>query len=214
MIAGVFFDLDGTLVDSLEDICGHLNAVRERYYSLPRRPSTDLRSAIGYGVDHLARQGCPELPESEMLRVIERFRASYLENPHVGGSLYPGVKETLAYLRSRPGLKLAVVTNKLTKVAESTLRHYLPGFSFDAIAGPDSVSRHKPDPAHLTEVAVKIGILARNVWMVGDHDVDRQCAEAAGAGFLAAGYGFGKVTGVPGKVLGSFDELLAHLRLG
>lgn len=214
MKSAVFLDLDGTLVDSLEDICGHLNHVRERHYGLSRRPTAELRPFIGHGVDYLMRHGCPELPETEISQVTERFRASYLAAPHAGGALYPGVQSTLEWLRKQPDLKLAIVTNKHTKVAEKTLQHYLPTIRFDAIAGADSVTRYKPHPEHLLEVAVNLGVSPAKSWMVGDHDVDRQCAEAAGARFLAAGYGFGQVTGVPGQVLAEFAELLGHLKLG
>lgn len=214
MKSGIFLDLDGTLVDSLEDICGHLNHVRDVQYRLPRRSTAELRPFIGHGVEYLARQGCPELPESMMPDVIERFRASYLAAPHAGGALYPGVLDTLEWLRTQPGLKIAVITNKHTKVAEKTLEHYLPTVKFDAIAGADSVSKFKPDPMHLLEVAKKLGVSPAKSWMVGDHDVDRQCAEAAGARFLAAGYGFGRVTGVAGQILTEFAELLGHLKLG
>jgi phosphoglycolate phosphatase len=214
MDSGVFLDLDGTLVDSLEDICWNLNAVRETCYGLPRRTTEELRPAIGHGSEHLARHGVPELPETELPRVIERFRAFYMDNPYAGGSLYPGVRETLTTLKAMPHLKVAVVTNKMTAIAEVTLAHYLPGFDFDLIAGADSVSRCKPHAAHLLEVAVKVGALPQKSWMVGDHAVDRQCAEAAGARFLAAGYGFGGVEGVPGRILSAFPEVLQHVKLG
>jgi phosphoglycolate phosphatase len=212
--SGLFLDLDGTLVDSLEDICGHLNHVRESYYGLARRPSQELRPFIGHGIQYLVKNGCPELEAGELPAVIERFRASYLERPGSGGSLYPGVRETLEWLRSRPGLKIAVVTNKHTNVAEKTLAHYLPTVSFDAIAGPDSVSRFKPDPAHLLEVASRLGVPPERSWMVGDHEVDKLCAKAAGARFLAAGYGFGRVAGESGRTLSEFSEVLGHLKLG
>jgi len=216
MISAIFLDLDGTLIDSLEDICGHLNRVRQRVYGLPLRPTGELRPCIGHGVDYLIKHGCPELPASEHPRVVEAFRNSYLEDPYVGGAPYAGVAETLETLRRRPGLKVSVVTNKHTKVAELTLKHYLPTITFDHVAGADSVTRFKPHPAHLLEAARKVGIdpAKGGMVMVGDHEVDRQCAEAAGARFFAAGYGFGGVKGTPGQILNAFPELLAHLKLG
>ncbi len=214
MKSGIFLDLDGTLVDSLEDICGHLNRVRVEDYNLPRRSTADLRPFIGHGIAHLARQGLPELLESELPEVMERFRMYYLAAPYAGGALYPGVKETLETLQSRPELVLAVVTNKHTKVAERTLEHYLPSVRFDCVAGADRFANFKPHPDHLLEVAKLLGVSPARSWMVGDHDVDRKCAEAAGARFLAAGYGFGRVTGVPGKILAQFSDLLDHVNLG
>ncbi len=216
MISAIFLDLDGTLIDSLEDICGHLNRVRHKVYGLPIRSTEELRPCIGHGVNYLVQHGCPELPAEEQPKAIEAFRLSYLEEPYAGGSAYPGVEETLRTLRAKAGLKVAVVTNKHTKVAELTLQHYLPTITFDAIAGLDSVSRFKPHPAHLLEAARKVGVdpSKGGMVMVGDHEVDRQCAEAAGARFLAAGYGFGRVKGTPGQILNAFPELLTHLKLG
>ncbi len=209
---GILLDLDGTLVDSLADICFHVNAVREAN-GLPRLSDAALRPAIGRGVEHLVREGIPELPPAKAPELIAHFRKSYLENPHAGGRLYPGVRETLAYLRRERRIRLAIVTNKITSVARKSLEYYLPGFLFDDISGPDRVSAMKPDPRHLEEVMERIHVGCEDAWFVGDIEVDKQCAEASGTSFLAASYGFGGVAAAPDQRLWSFPEILRKVPL-
>lgn len=189
---GVLCDLDGTLVHSLPDICGNVNRVREAH-GLEPRPDEVLRPCIGRGVDNLIREGIPEVPEAEIPGLIAEFREQYMETPSWGGALYPGVEATLKKLRARTDIRLAVVTNKHSLVAERTLAHYLPGFVFDAVMGPDRVSRRKPEPHHILEVLVKLSLDPARTLFIGDDPVDVACADAAGVGFLAAGYGFGGV---------------------
>lgn len=208
---GILFDLDGTLVDSLSDICGHLNRVRA-FYGLPALPEAHLRLFIGKGIENLIKGGFKEMAPEQMPDVINLYRDYYLEQPGIHGSLYPGVRETLDTLRNRSGLSLGIVTNKSTDVAIKTVEHYLPGFRFDIVAGPELVSQKKPSPLALLETMAKLGGLQPgNTWFVGDDPVDRQCAESSGVNFLAAGYGFGGVTAEPARRLGAFPDLLEKI---
>lgn len=206
---GVLFDLDGTLVNSLADICGNINRVREKRGLTPR-PFGELTRFIGKGAEYLVAGSFPELPGSAVPELVEAYRDEYLANPFLGGSVYPGVRVTLEALRGR-GARLAVCTNKLSAVSEMTLDYYLPGFRFEAVYGPDRVSRKKPEPEHLLEPMRALGLSAGSTWFVGDDPVDAACAEAAGVGFFAAGYGFGGVKAAPESTLSAFTDLLAKL---
>lgn len=207
----ILFDLDGTLVNSLADICGVINLVRG---DLGLRPLTTdhLRQFIGKGVEHLMRGSIPERPVEQHPEMAEHFRRRYLQNPHVGGHLYSGVRETLTRLRGE-GIKLGIATNKPTAAAEKTLQYYLPEFPFDVLAGPEKVSAKKPDPRHLLELLPGLGVTAQQVCFIGDDPVDLACAEAAGISFLAAGYGFGGVKTDPSRTLTAFPDLLGKLSL-
>jgi len=206
---GVLFDLDGTLVNTLLDIVGSINAVRENH-SLPTLSLETIRSHIGKGAQHLVRHCFADYPEVTVDELVAAYRNDYYENPVRGGSLYPGVRETLEALRAK-GARIGVATNKPSLLADVTLAHYLPGFKFDVVAGPERVSRHKPHPAHLTELLPKLDLAATEAWFVGDDPVDAQCAEAAGVHFLGAGYGFGRVEVSPLKRLDSFSDLLQKI---
>lgn len=210
--SGVLFDLDGTLVYSLPDIVGVVNAVRARA-KLPALEMEAVRPHIGRGGTHLLGACLPELKDADLDGFVAQFRALYLEKPHWGGHLYPGVLETLKELRSRPSLKLGIVTNKSTPVANRTLEHYLPGLEFDIVAGCDTVSSRKPDPRHLSETLPRLGLSPRSAWFVGDDLVDRQCAEGAGVNFLGACYGFGRVSVEPERRLEEFSEVLVKVPL-
>lgn len=204
----VIFDLDGTLVHSLPDICGALNMIRARRGE-PKFTETEVREHIGKGARHLVKSCFPDVVDDKALELITKeYRDNCTNHPHMGGHLYPGVKETLVELRGR-GYLLAVATNKPTAAAIASLNYYLPGFGFEWVAGPERVSEKKPHPAHLTEVMEKIGVFSVATLYVGDSQVDLEVAERAGVKFLAAGFGFGKVVG--GIRLGQFSDLLSHL---
>ena len=134
-VLAILFDLDGTLIDSLGDISGVVNLVRKEWKLAPW-PAETVRPCVGRGKEHLIRHVMPEIPDDEVLQAVERYTALFLKLDPPSGQLYPGVRETMAYLRSLPSLKLAIATNKTAVVAEKALRHYLPDIQFDAVAGP------------------------------------------------------------------------------
>jgi phosphoglycolate phosphatase len=206
----VLFDLDGTLVDSLPDIAGNLNRVREFYGLSPLSPDS-LRPHIGKGAEHLVRETFRDLPGAEVSEIAIKYRDFYVETPFLGGALFPKVRETLEKLRSEWGMKLAVATNKPTKAALETLSYYLPGFSFDWVAGPEKVSEKKPSPKHLFEVLEAIQVRPADAFYVGDDPVDWQCAKAAKIPFFAITFGIGRVRTNGPEDLFSFAELLEKI---
>jgi phosphoglycolate phosphatase len=208
---GIFFDLDGTLIDSLEDICFHVNRVRCDY-GLHEHPVEFLHPFIGKGVEHLLLHGISEVVEDiGVAKLRNDFRSHYAEQPGVKGAPYPGVVELLSRLRTRPDVRLGVVTNKSTTIAEKTLQHYLPQVVFDAVSGPEVVSFPKPRPEHLLETLEKCKVQKSEALFVGDHAVDQACAQAAGVKFLGAAYGFGGVQVTPEERLECFSDLWGHI---
>jgi len=206
-VPAILFDLDGTLVDSLSDIAGAVNHMRGLHRLSPL-PLGTVRKFIGRGLEHLVRQAFPELNPEQSDELIEKYRSYYHEHACSTGTLYPGVRETLEALRQKPGLKLAIVTNKPSLIADKTLAHYLPGFYFDAVAGPERVAERKPSPRHLLDVLARLEVAPADAWYVGDHPVDEQCARAAGVRFLGAGYGFGGIKIDDARMLQSFAQIL------
>lgn len=206
---GLLLDLDGTLVNSLIDICAAVNHVRHMH-TLPDLAENEIRPFIGKGADYLL-QGCfPGRSELEVNELVEEYRVFYNAHPCMGGSVYPDVPAALATLRWK-GYELAVVTNKPTGVAEKTLAHYLPDVSFSAVMGPEKVSRPKPDASHILETLSLLNIDRSHASFVGDDPVDASCAEAAGVRFFGAVYGFGGVQVPEGQRLARFSDLLMVL---
>ena len=206
---GILFDLDGTLVDSLADICGNVNKVRAGF-QLPPLATEVLVKYIGKGVEQLIHLSFPELDESDRNGLVAKYREHYAQSPTMGGKIYPGVRETLETLQQR-GIKIAVATNKATDIAHQTLAHYLPGIQFDLVAGPEKVSKRKPAPEHLTEVISQLGLETQNVCFIGDDPVDKASANAAGVQFLGAAYGFGGVPVEGSERLEQFSDLLSRI---
>lgn len=208
----LLLDLDGTLVNSLGDICGLVNRLREDSGLLPR-PDSELIPCIGDGALSLMQRAVPELKEDDHVRLAQAYRDLYSVRPHWRGEVYPGVSQTLDFLRKREGVKLAVVTNKPTLSAEATLKHYLPHVAFDLVFGPERVRAQKPSPLHILDTLAALGRPAESAWFVGDSPVDQLSAEAAQVRFLAATYGFGGVTGSGPRNLRNFSEILSFLEI-
>lgn len=206
---GLFFDLDGTLVDTLPDIAGVVNRMRGDY-GLSPLPEPEVARFVGRGVECLMT-GCfadhhGEIPLEDL---VDGYRRGFLRSDPAG-RLYPGVRETLGLFKER-GYRLGVVTNRLSELAEKTLRLYLPELAFDVILGPDRVPRPKPDPAHLRLALERTEVAPENACFVGDHEVDLACARAAGVAFRGASYGLSGVLVPPEERLGSFAELPRRL---
>jgi len=206
----IVFDLDGTLVNSLPDICHNLNLLRARR-GLSTYDEAFLRPLIGQGLESFVAGAMSEFQKDEFPELIQEYRSIYLEYPGVNGHIYPGVLETLTWLRKNPATRLAIATNKSHPVALKTLEHYLPDFKFDVVRGREKVSRCKPDKAHLLEVLAELEISPHRAWFVGDDPVDLQCAQSAQVRFLAAGYGFGNVVAPASQTLKQFNDLIHHL---
>ena len=204
----ILFDLDGTLINTLPDIVGVVNRVREEL-GLGVRPQPEIVRYIGKGAEVLV-EGCfgEVLKLHSIEALVARFRSRYYLEPHHGGHLYAGVEHTLDTLR-RSGLQIGVATNKPERAAQVTLQHYLPDFTFDIVACPENVSGKKPDPAHLTEPLQQLSVSNREAVFVGDDPVDLAAATAAGVRFFGAGFGFGNVKAP--QMLQAFTDLLDYL---
>lgn len=181
-----------------------------RHYGLGNLPQEQVRRSIGKGVEFLVKGCFPEMSQDKIPEVLQTHREFYLKYPHAGGHVYPQVQETLNALRQN-GFKISIATNKPKQVAVLTLEYYLPGIRFDAVCGPEDVTKKKPAAEHLLETLHRTGVSPSNAWYCGDDPVDQACAEAARVKFLAAGWGFGGVKGNPSNHLTEFSMILKHV---
>jgi phosphoglycolate phosphatase len=185
----ILFDLDGTLVDSVQDICEAANvALRER--NLPSLSAKVVRGMIGDGLPKLAERALQEAGgKSDQLQDFTLRVSSYYEkHAAVFTRCYPGAYPVLRELRAR-GIKLGVVTNKPTSAARSLLKDLDILGMLGVVVGSDSLPR-KPDPAPVLEAIRILAIEPDGVMMVGDsaHDID--AAHAAGISSVAVTYGY------------------------
>jgi phosphoglycolate phosphatase len=207
-VKGVLFDLDGTLIDSRNDIAACVNFTLA---ALGRRSPLSVESVgrmVGDGVRQLLARAAGPLDEATMKRALEIFLSYYFDHCADTTQLYPNVMETLKALRPRG---LAVVTNKPMAHTEKTLKALGVESLFEVVLGGDSLLTRKPDPGPVTEALRRLGVLPAQAVMVGDSPMDIQSAQAAGVRVAAVTYGFR--TGVelmsysPDFLINGFAEL-------
>jgi phosphoglycolate phosphatase len=189
-IQAVLFDLDGTLLDTLEDIASAANEVLGRH-GLPAHPPEAYRRFIGDGVAMLFRRALPpEHAEPERVaRCVEDFRGAYARSWDVRTCPYDGIPELLDALASR-GLVLALLSNKPDDFTRLCASAYLARWPFRAVLGQREGTPRKPDPAGALEIAGQLGVPAGQFLYVGDSAVDMETARRAGMRPVGVSWGF------------------------
>ena len=186
----IIFDLDGTLVDSAEDLRAALNRLLAELGLRPIEP-TEIKGMIGDGVLKLldralvAANGDPQQKDALLPRFLEIYQA----NPATLTRCYPGVAETLEALR-RKGFRMAVVTNKPVFATNKILQALGLAEFFPVAVGGDSVQQRKPHPAPLLVAARQLEVDVGQALMVGDNIHDVEAAHAAGMRCVAVTYGY------------------------
>jgi phosphoglycolate phosphatase len=183
----LIFDLDGTLVDSQEDIAAGVNYMRS-IYSLPALPVAGVLEHVGQGVPHLIKNvlGKDYLDRSE--EATDHYREYYSNHLLDNTVLYPGVKEALESLKNIP---IALVSNKPTKYCLATLEGLGITYYFRWVLGGDALEERKPNPAPLLKIIREAGAGPENTVMVGDSIYDLQAGQGAGAKVCMVTYGYG-----------------------
>jgi len=209
----VFFDFDGTLIDSRADLAETVNHTR-RDLGLAELPLETVLGNVGMGAKYLLSHSIPEKAD-EVDRLWEIFRGHYAEHMLDHCSLYPGVRETLAELHDR-GWLMGINTAKPRFATMAILEHFgiLRHFGNAVIAAGDCPEL-KPSPLPVRECAARMNghRLSSNDWMVGDGWPDLQCATNAGIKSAWCTYGFGELRDSRYTVkIGRFDELLRYLK--
>ncbi len=200
----LIFDLDGTLIDSKEDLANAVNAARRRMALAPL-PNELVYSYVGNGAPTLIRRAMgPEATEADVQTALEYFMAYYKEHMLDCTTLYPGVREALDTLRDS-GMKMSVLTNKPVRFSQLLVERLGLGEHFFRVYGGNSFEEKKPDPEGVYKLLEESGVPAGRAMMVGDSDVDIRTAR--NAGILACGvtYGFQPET---------LDEVPPDIRLG
>ena len=184
----VIFDLDGTILDTLEDLYLSVNhALRENAY--PERTLDEVRRFVGNGIRKLIERAVPDGCEPEQIDAVHAsFTAYYTEHCADHTAPYKGIEELLKDLRSA-GMRTAVVSNKADYAVQSLCKEYFPGL-FDAVAGEREGVRRKPAPDAVEAVLETLGIAREQAIYIGDSDVDIATAENAGIPCISVDWGF------------------------
>jgi len=189
--AAVLFDLDGTLLDTLEDLGDSVNAVLARL-GHPTQEMSRYRYFVGDGVSNLVRRALPEplgRDEAVVETVTPLVRAEYGRRWHDKTHPYPGVPELLTGLAHR-GVKLSVLSNKPHPATLEVMGYFLSEWRFDVVLGARPGVPIKPDPGAALDVCTQLGVRPGVVLYLGDTNTDMQTAVGAGMYPVGALWGF------------------------
>ena len=180
MSIGILFDLDGTLLNTLEDLADGTNYALASF-GYPRRTLEEVRCFVGNGAANLIAQAVPA--GQDPAPVLKAFQAYYPTHCQIKTAPYPGILEALAELgRKYP---VAIVSNKPDAAVKPLCAHYFPGvFAMGERVG----CPRKPDPAMVRRAMEAIGVT--DCIYVGDSEVDVQTAKNAGVPCLSVLWGF------------------------
>lgn len=189
---GCLFDLDGTLLDTLDDLANSMNAALAAC-GLPGRPNLDEHKyMVGQGVDVYVRMAMREAAAADS-RLFDKVRSAYRDiygrNWNVKTRPYEGIPELVDQIRRR-GLKVAVLSNKPDEVTQKTVETFLGSGRFDLVRGALENVPLKPDPTAALAVAIELGIEPGEFLYIGDTAVDMKTAKSAGMFAVGALWGF------------------------
>ena len=186
----VIFDLDGTLLDTLEDLADSLNRVLQDK-GLPTHPTKAFRYFVGNGAAMLVSRALPPEKRNDELTAdcLEAFRREYNRNWNVKTKPYNGVSELLDAL-TRKHIEMAVLTNKPQPFAELCIHEFFSGWEFALVLGQRDGIPMKPDPAGPREIIRCLDIPSHEFLYLGDSDVDMKTAVNADMFPIGAMWGF------------------------
>src|SRR5437588_5556187 len=187
-VRALIFDLDGTLIDSKQDLIRSVNAmlVEMGHKTLPE---DTISGYIGHGAPVLISRALGNgATEEERERALKFFLAHYEEHKLDSTRAYAGVAEALEGLREFP---MAVLTNKPVRVSMRILEELGLAKYFRAVYGGNSFETKKPDPLGARTILREFGVASAEAMLIGDSEVDVQAARNAGTLVAAVNYGFG-----------------------
>jgi phosphoglycolate phosphatase len=202
----IVFDLDGTLIDSRQDLCNSVNATLQ-HFGLRALPDEVIAGFIGDGAAMLIRRalavpgelpaGSPAPEEAFFEEAFAYFLAYYRAHKLDFTQIYPGVLESLESLKTLPdgaARPMAVLTNKPVGPARAICDGLGLSPYFFSIYGGDSFATKKPDPLGLRTLMAEAGVEPDETLMIGDSDVDIRTARNAGAWALGCSFGLAPET--------------------
>ena len=189
-IQGVIFDLDGTLIDSLEDIGDAMNHILAKY-GLPRHSLDKYRYFVGDGLDNLVKRSLPPelVCDKNVSFYLSEFKSLYGEHCLDKTAPYPGILNMLQYLWKN-NIHTAVFSNKSDEFTKHIVNSIFPGHEFETVSGAGNAILKKPDPAEAIRIMKSWKIDSAECLFVGDLPVDVETAHRSGMLSVAVTWGF------------------------
>lgn len=188
MIKAVFFDLDGTLLDTSKDLGAALNAVRQAH-GLHALADALTRAEVSNGATALVKLGFGEIDNEALQAYRQELLNYYLQNIAHHSIAFDGIEPLIKAL-SQAKLQWGIVTNKPEAYTTPLMRHFIFASQPCAIVCPEHVAAAKPDPQGLMLACQQAGCLPHEAIYVGDHLRDIQAGKNANMATIAVGYGF------------------------
>lgn len=202
------FDIDGTLLDSAQDICGAVQHVLAAHVSQPL-PFEYLRSFVGFHLDAVFTEVVPHAGREQLDEMIQLYKETYLGRKHASTRLFPGVVETLSALGGRK----STATTKGTPTTRAVLEQFGLLQFFDHVQGTDGFPC-KPAPDVIERSLAALGARPGDCLFVGDSAADMEAGRRAGVRICAVNYGYGTPEALaewkPDYRISDLRELLPH----
>jgi phosphoglycolate phosphatase len=176
--SGVLFDLDGTLLNTLDDIAESMNSVLEKH-GLPQHPVDTYRYFVGEGMEILVRKSLPaQVWADDFISILfDEMKYTYQKRWNLKTKPYDGIADVLMSIK-RAGVHIGVLSNKIHEVTCETVRYYFNQVEFDTVIGHRDF-RRKPSPEAAFFIAQQWGSSPEQILYVGDSMVDMQTATNA-----------------------------------
>ncbi|MBN2667804.1 MAG: HAD family hydrolase [Bacteroidales bacterium] len=188
-IKAVIFDLDGTLLNTLNDISEIVNSVLELHH-FKTFSTNDYKQFIGNGLEMLCRRALPKNIDEYLFKsIFVEVKEAYNERQNIKTKPFDGVIEMLANLQ-RLNISIAVLSNKPHEFVKPTIDHYFPNINFSLMYGARKEYERKPDPTVLLMMLNEMSLKKDECLYVGDTETDILTAKNAGVDSIAVLWGF------------------------
>lgn len=186
----IIFDLDGTLLDTLQDLGDSCNAILQQY-GYPVHQLAAYKNFVGNGVQKLIERALPENARNEatMTTLLTAFKKYYEEKPISHTQPYTGIIPLLQQLKSL-GYLISVASNKYHEAVIPLMNQYFPDISFDLVLGHRTGRPAKPDPDIVLDSLQTLAVAKEDCFYVGDSSVDMDTANNAGVTSIGVTWGF------------------------
>lgn len=189
MFEAVIFDLDGTILNTLDDLADSANYVLAAQ-GFPTHPTEQYKTFVGNGIPKLIQRMLPTDASDEVFeRTLAAFEKYYDAHKNDKTAPYDGIPELLSVLKSR-GVRLCVLSNKQHDLSVQIVKHHFGENTFDIIRGKMEQFPAKPDPASCNDVISALNIPKSNILYAGDSNVDMQTGHNAGLTKCGVSWGF------------------------
>ena len=206
----VIFDLDGTLLNTLDDLTYAANTALAAF-GFPRRSTEEVRTFIGNGVARLIARAVPQdAPDAAVASVLARFKAVYTEHVNDKTVPYPGILSLLRELKER-GVRCAVNSNKVDNAVRLLCDAHFDGL-LDAVLGERAGIPRKPAPDGARYIMERLNVRPEQTLYVGDGDADIRTAQNAGIDCAWVSWGYRRPAELAGLDIPNRCDSVAALR--